>query len=164
MKSVFCIMYIYTFYLIIIIYLGCNIVQEVNTSHNITINTVNNVTQSKSNTLKSVLELIRSLDVAITKTLRSLPMGEGKNLLNHMDLYNQAMKQFVEIASVTDTKHLMEAGEDVITEGGPVFLELNTNEDDLRKKFKWQEQDLNKMYNLRQEAVTIWTEFQKYLE
>lgn len=114
---------------------------------------------SESN-LKAVVSSMRTLDQVLSTTLQKCLNAtglDGDAFMRNLTSYNKKIEEFLEFIAEDKLKALSEA-EDILTKGGPDFLDEDAEEDQFMKCFNWTEDQVNSMYKVRLTTFRLWNQ------
>lgn len=108
-------------------------------------------------TIADICKQIKTLDKSLLQVYKTLPLGYGKKVLNYLKKYVKAMKDLVYFSDQDKNKTQIE-GASVIEDIGPSFMEYPFDEQELKNKFNWTDDEYGEMYDLRKKTVKVWNE------
>ncbi|KAG8249140.1 hypothetical protein J6590_026063 [Homalodisca vitripennis] len=108
-----------------------------------------------SKDIADVCETLRTLDESLTKMLTDPPVDGGEELMKELRTYNQACLHLLNHC-LEDKGKAFTAAKDMLERGGPEFLDIDINEDQLEQRFQWEKDALENMQNARKKTNILW--------
>lgn len=121
--------------------------------YGIKMNNVVNVTLREQ--VKDLCKQLRKIDSNLSRLLKKLPESEGHVLLNQTKMYNVNIKILLNYISQYKNE-TMELSKYILNKGGPDFLDVDLDDEQIKNSFKWTDKELNIMYDSRIVTYQIW--------
>lgn len=111
--------------------------------------------QSLDKNIVKACERVKSLDKVLTQMYKHPPEEGGEDMTRLSRTYNQACLDLLYFTTVDKMKTL-KAAEDILSHGGPNFLDVELDEDKIRERFKWDEETMDGLHVIRAKTNEHW--------
>ena len=101
---------------------------------------------------------VRSLDQQLVDLIKTLQVGGGEILVQKAWDYLRAMKMLRDWA-ISDKNRTVKEAKSVIDDIGPSFTEVQFDEEELREKYNWTDDEYDVLYRLKEKTINVWNEF-----
>lgn len=128
---------------------------------NTTPKTVSTTIHSDS-AIADICKEVRYLDQQLVDTIKNLQVDGGETLVQKTRDYVRAMKMLRDWA-ISDKHRTNREAKTVIDDVGPSFTEVRFDEEELRQKYNWTDDDYDVLYRLKQKTINVWNEFHESL-
>uniref|UniRef100_A0A1B6DBN5 Uncharacterized protein n=1 Tax=Clastoptera arizonana TaxID=38151 RepID=A0A1B6DBN5_9HEMI len=105
--------------------------------------------------MTAICENIARYDESITQMLKDPPEDQATIFLKNMYSYNDELIECLKIVTVHRNRAIKHCAE-VFEKGGPDFIDVLVDEDVLKDRFKWHDDDVKHLYEIRRETYKFW--------
>lgn len=112
--------------------------------------------------IPDICKEVRSLDQQLVNMIKNVQVGGGERLVQKTQDYVRAMKMLRDWA-ISEKNRTNEEAKSVIDDIGPSFMEVHFDEEELREKYNWTDDEYDVLYRLKQKTVDVWNEFHESL-
>lgn len=112
--------------------------------------------------IPDICKEVRYLDQQLVNLTKNLQVDGGEMLIEKIRNYVSAMKMLRDWAISDQNRTNIEA-KTVIDDIGPSFMEVEFDEETLREKYNWTDDEYDVLYRLKQKTINVWNEFHESL-
>lgn len=98
----------------------------------------------------------QDLSTVLRKCLNATGL-DGDEFMRNLTVYNKNIETFLQCIAENKLLALSKA-EDILSKGGPDFLEEDAEDDQIMRCFNWNEDQLNRMFKVRLTSFRLWNQ------
>lgn len=105
--------------------------------------------------ISKTIETLTTLDATLAKNSNDPPIDGGDKMKEMVQKYNNACSDLLSLCKIDKLK-VLDAASDMLEPGGPKFLDVEINKPEMKRNFKWNEDNITEFLDLTKKTYSCW--------